>query len=542
MAQSTLRIVIAQLNLHVGNIKVNTKKIIHSIKHAKEALQADLVVFPELTITGYPPEDLLLRSDFTQAVANALDEIALASSGIDVVVGHPHSTNEGVYNAASVFQNGTLALRYYKQYRPNYSVFDEKRYFKRGHESGIFIKDGLKIGVVICEDLWRDPPAQQAKAAGAQLLLSLNASPFHVNKPQERENIMCARAKENHLPIIYIHCVGGQDMLMFDGGSMVIDAAGEVCQRCSFYEERLSVVECTIENSEIKISRTALTELPTEEASIYGALRLGIRDYVHKNNFSDVIIGLSGGIDSALTLTIAVDALGAEHVRAVMLPTRFTSEMSRSDAQALAQSLGVYYEVVDIDPVFENFLQMLNPSFCNLPENKAEENIQARIRAVVLMALSNKFGSLLISTGNKSEMAVGYATLYGDMAGAFSVLGDVYKTWVYRLAEYRNRTTPVIPKRIITRAPTAELRLEQIDQDSLPPYEILDKILYQFVEEDKSITDIVAMGFDQTVVRKVINLVSLSEYKRRQAPPCVRISKRAFGRDRRYPITSGFEF
>jgi NAD+ synthase (glutamine-hydrolysing) len=535
-----LRIAIAQLNLKVGDIKSNTAKIIDYAKRAQKENKADIIVYPELTITSYPPEDLLLRADFHAEVEDALKKITSEIHDIDMVIGHPHKTEEGIYNAASVYQNGELALRYYKQYRPNYSVFDEKRYFISGTEAGNFTKNGITIGVVICEDLWREAPAAKAKESGSQILLSLNASPFHVNKPRERERIMQKRALEHQLPIIYVHCVGGQDTLVFDGGSMAIDAAGEVCQRCSFYEERLSMVECNLTDQGISINPTAMTELPSEEASIYSALRLGVKDYVEKNGFSGVFIGLSGGIDSALTLAIAVDALGRDQVEAVMMPSRFTTEMSLRDAKSLADNLGVRYHEISIQSAFEAFIDMLAGEFSQLQPDVTEENIQARCRAIVLMALANKHQKMVLTTGNKSEMAMGYATLYGDMAGGFGVLGDVYKTWVYRLAHYRNQITPVIPTNILTRAPSAELRDNQTDQDTLPPYNILDEILYMFVEDDKAVSDIIAAGFDEKLVRTIIRDVNMNEHKRRQAPPCVRISKRAFGRDRRYPITSGY--
>jgi NAD+ synthase (glutamine-hydrolysing) len=544
------RIQIAQLNLVVGDVAGNADRVIEAASLARSN-GVDLLVFPELTLTSYPPEDLLLRPELLDRVDQALERIGRTCMGISLVLGYPRRAVGGLFNVAGLLRDGQLLGEYAKQRLPNYSVFDEKRYFQAGAAPLVIDHLGQRIALSVCEDIWHEGPTEQAVAAGAQVLINLNASPFHAGKRSEREALVARRAREYGLPILYANLVGGQDELVFDGCSFVADRAGRVVQRAAAFEEdRLTVVleeggELRVDGPGASVSTPSVSaaagEGPwAEEASIYGALVLGVRDYVRKNGFQGAILGLSGGVDSALTLAIATDALGAEAVEGVLMPSRYTSDMSQEDALEQAAALGVATRTVSIEPAFRSFLSMLEPAFAGRPVDATEENIQARCRGLILMALSNKTGRILLTTGNKSEMAVGYATLYGDMAGGFAPIKDVPKLLVYRLARYRNALESVIPERVLTRPPSAELRPDQTDQDTLPPYEVLDPILRLYIEEDQGVEAIVDQGYDPETVRRVTRLVDRNEYKRRQAPPGVRISTRAFGRDRRYPITSGF--
>ncbi len=528
-----MKLAIAQINCTVGDLAGNSAKIIEYAERAKSA-GASLIITPELALSGYPPEDLLLRKDFNQACKTALLELASALPEITVVVGHPIIDNGACYNAASVLQDGRITATYHKHILPNHSVFDEVRYFTPGREPLLVTHQGVHFGILICADVWEPGPALLAKQAGAEVLLVLNASPFHIDKQQTRHAVARERVKETGLSIIYANMVGGQDELVFDGASFALDNEGALAQQSVAFEEVLATVE-------LKDANPVPTKINPSfglEASVYKALCLGLHDYVHKNGFPGVVLGLSGGVDSALTLAIAVDALGAEKVRVVMMPSEFTSKMSVIDAREMAKTIGVKYSELPIMALYECFSETLAADFSDLPFDATEENLQARIRGMLLMALSNKFGSIVLTTGNKSEMAVGYATLYGDMAGGFSLLKDVPKTLVYKLANYRNTISPVIPERIISRPPSAELRANQVDQDSLPPYEILDAIMEAYVEHDCSRADIVAMGYSEQDVARVVDLIDRNEYKRRQAPVGVRITHRGFGKDRRYPITS----
>jgi NAD+ synthase (glutamine-hydrolysing) len=530
----------AQLNLHVGDIEGNVGRIISASLQARDEFNADLVVFPELAITGYPPEDLLLRPDLYLRVLRGMEEIKRQVSGIDLIVGYPSQEIGGTYNAASLVRDGRIIATYHKEHLPNYSVFDEKRYFVPGDTPVVVDIRGIPVGITICEDIWMPGPMQQAVEAGARLLVNINASPFHINKAFEREGVLGTRARENSIPIIYVNLVGGQDELVFDGASLAMDANGEVGLNAPAFEEALVPVDMEMHNGQVSIKPGDELEFHTDEENIYRALVLGVRDYIDKNGFSGVVIGLSGGVDSALTLAIAVDALGSDRVEAVLMPSRYTADMSIEDATTEAKALGVEFRIIPIESPFQSFINILESEFSGYDTDVTEENIQARCRGIILMAIANKKRKIVLTTGNKSEMAVGYATLYGDMAGGFDVLKDVPKTMVYRLAQYRNRTDDVIPQRVLERPPSAELAPDQKDSDSLPPYEVLDPILEMYVEQDKSLEEIVAEGYDKAVVHRVIALVDRNEYKRRQAPPGVRITRRAFGRDRRYPITSGF--
>ena len=537
-----LRIAMAQLNFFVGDIVGNTKKIIEAAKNARFHLGADAIVFPELAVTGYPPEDLLLRPRFLDLADNAIHEIKRSVKGIDIIVGYPAETAAGLYNAVAVIRDGEIAENYYKQEIPNYGVFDEKRYFLTGSETCVFNLKNVPVGITACEDIWFSGPVEQAAKAGARMIINVNASPYHINKTRERVETLQQRISEYPMPIMYVNLLGGQDELVFDGESFVIDATGKVCNRAPAFEEGVYLAEFSVDDENNVRPVTATVAQPRSEVeTVYQALVLGVRDYIEKNRFPGIILGLSGGIDSALTLAIAVDAVGAERVEVVMMPSRYTSQMSLEDAKKEAQNLGVRYHELPIEPVFQAMLDVLRGEFEGKEPDTTEENIQARCRGMILMALSNKSRKIVLTTGNKSELAVGYATLYGDMAGGFNALKDVPKTLVYRLAEYRNTLSPAIPQRVIHRAPSAELAPDQKDSDSLPDYGELDGILELYVEQDKSIAEIVSQGFDRTVVERVIKMVDLNEYKRRQAAPGVRITKRAFGRDRRYPITSGFK-
>lgn len=532
----------AQINLVVGDVRGNFNKILTIAQHARDQLQADLVVFPELTLTGYPPEDLLFRAEFLNQVKHALIELCLHIHGIYILIGYPEQLEGKLYNAAGVIHHGEIIATYHKNILPNYAVFDEKRYFSAGDQPLVVTINGVNIGVTICEDLWHTGPAAATAEQGAQLLINLNASPYHFGKTKERESVLRARINEVGLPIIYVNLVGGQDELVFDGESLVMNAAGEITQRACAFDEQIMLVELMLQNNcLIPVPGDCSSPLPLE-ISVYRALVLGVRDYIQKNHFCGALIGLSGGVDSALTLAIAVDALGAEQVQAVMMPSRYSAAMSLADAQAEAEALGVQTAILSIESSFQAFLQTLTTEFAGRAVDVTEENLQARCRGVLLMALSNKTGKLVLTTGNKSEMAVGYATLYGDMAGGFAVIKDVPKTLVYRLAQYRNSINLVIPERVLTRPPSAELRPDQCDQDSLPLYEILDAILKMYVEDQQSVAEIIDAGYEQNTVKQVINLVNRAEYKRRQAPPGIKITPRAFGRDRRYPITNAFNF
>jgi NAD+ synthase (glutamine-hydrolysing) len=530
----------AQLDFIVGDLHGNAERIVSACRRAREELAADVIVFPELALTGYPPEDLLFRPHFLDLVDELLARLKRDIRQVTAIVGHPLRREGQLYNAASVIRDGEVIASYCKQQLPNYSVFDEKRYFSPGDRACVVNLNDIPMGITICEDIWVAGPAMQASFAGARLLVNLNASPFHAGKGIERDILLKQRTHEAGIPIVYVNLVGGQDELVFDGGSVVVSAQSEVTHRAPACEEALIPVD-------LEAGLGGVRPLPGEcvahrdnTEAVYQVLLLGVRDYIHKNHFDGAVIGLSGGIDSALTLAIAVDALGADRVEAVMMPSRYTSSMSLEDARAEAQALGVGYQVISIEPVFDAFLAALAESFAGLPADATEENIQARCRGVILMALSNKKGRIVLTTGNKSEMSVGYATLYGDMAGGFAPIKDVPKLLVYRLANYRNSLGGVIPPRVLERPPSAELAPGQKDEDSLPPYAVLDPILERYIEQDRSIEEIVAEGFDAEVVRRVARMVDRNEYKRRQAPPGIRISRRAFGRDRRYPITSGF--
>ncbi|MCP4410839.1 MAG: NAD+ synthase [Gammaproteobacteria bacterium] len=537
--QREINIVLAQLNLLVGDIEGNAELMVGYALKARDQLKADLIVFPELSLTAYPPEDLLLRSGLFRRVDAALTGMADAVKGIDMIVGLPSREGARLRNTACLLREGEVYACYHKQILPNYQVFDEKRYFDPGNSACIIDVKGLPVGITVCEDIWQPEPAEKAADAGAHLLININASPYHLGKYRQRRSILDARTNETHLPIVYVNQVGGQDELVFDGESMAVNRDGELMLRAPAFREGLYRVRYSFQDRDI-VWGSEINPPLEEDHSTYEALVLGVRDYVIKNGFKGAVIGLSGGIDSALTLAIAVDALGARSVEAVMMPSRYTAQMSLEDARAQAETLGVPYQELSIESAFETILATLAEPFAGLPQDTTEENIQARIRGILLMALSNKQGRMVLTTGNKSEMAVGYATLYGDMAGGFAPLKDLAKTRVYRLAEYRNSRGLVIPQRVIDRPPSAELAPDQKDQDSLPPYDVLDPILEMFVEQDYSIGQIVAQGFDEATVSRVATMVLRNEYKRRQAPPGVRITQRAFGKDRRYPITTGY--
>jgi len=531
-----LKIALAQTNFLVGNIAANLVNISKIAHHARDELGADLVVFPELTVTGYPAEDLLLRKDFIIQANNAIYQLAEQLSDIAVVIGFPELADGKLYNSAAVLFQGVIMACYRKQALPNYGVFDEQRYFTAGQQPCVFELNGHFIGLTICEDVWREGIIDANKQAGAELLLTLNASPFHAGKIQQREAVICTQVRRAQLPLVYVNQIGGQDELIFDGASFVADAQGDIVFRAEEFKEQTSVVEF---KQGIPV-KSSCAPLYSEVSSEYQALVLGIKDYVRKNGFQGALLGLSGGIDSALVLALAVDALGADKVEAVLMPSCYTQDMSNEDAILEADALGVKYHIIPIEPAVQAFTGMLADVFTNSAKDTTEENIQARCRGVILMALSNKQGKILLTTGNKSEMSVGYATLYGDMAGGFAPIKDVPKLLVYRLAVYRNSLSPVIPERVITRPPSAELAPDQVDADSLPPYDILDPILERYVELDQSADEIIAAGFSREHVTRAIRLVDRNEYKRRQSPPGIRITERAFGRDRRYPITSGY--
>jgi len=535
-----VKVALAQLNTRVGGIDANTDKVLQAAARARDELGCDLVLFPELTLSGYPPEDLLLHRGLRARVEAAFEHVRQSVSGIALFLGYPEYDGETIYNSAALLLDGRVLAKHRKRALPNYAVFDEKRYFEPGAAATVAELGGRRFGLLICEDAWQPEPCRETVAAGAEVILVINGSPFHTEQHRVRERVIAERVRENGRPIVYLNMVGGQDELVFDGGSFALDAAGRTVFRAPQFEEGLYVVEIGGAAGEpATIAGDVAPELGLVERA-YRALVLGTRDYVEKNGFPGVVLGLSGGVDSALTLALAVDALGPDRVHAVMMPSRFTSSMSVEDATAQARTLGVRFDVLSIEPIFEATLGVLAPVFAGLPPDATEENIQARCRGILLMALSNKLGSMLLSTGNKSEMAVGYATLYGDMAGGVAPLKDCTKSLVYRLARYRNELGAAIPERVITRAPSAELRDNQKDSDSLPPYEVLDPILEAFIEKDYSVDQIAALGFERDVVVRVLQMVKRAEYKRRQAPPGVRVSSRAFGRDWRYPITSGY--
>ena len=571
---STFRVALAQINTVVGDIQGNLEKILHLIEQSR-SINANLVAFPELAVPGYPPEDLLFKSSFVTENIKAKQEIMSASNGIATVVGFA-DRSDSLYNAAALGYNGQMAGVYYKIHLPNYGVFDEKRYFKPGNASPVFDVNGIKIGINICEDIWRDDgPTSAQCAAGADLIININGSPYSIGKRNHREKIVTTRAADNGLSIAYVNMTGGQDDLVFDGGSIICNQHGDIIRAKQFQEELL-VVDINLDGTPSNLLKHASTfgnltspsgttgktpiqsnyslinnnlsqvlTTPLElEAEIYSALVMGTRDYVFKNGFPKVVIGLSGGIDSSITACIAVDALGKEKVLGVALPSRFTSDTSTNDANLLCENLGIELWTLPIEPAHVAFLDMLAPHFNNAPPNIAEENIQARIRGNILMAITNKFGWMVLTTGNKSELATGYATLYGDMAGGFAVIKDVPKTMVYKLSHWRNSISgnnPVIPNSILERAPTAELRPDQKDEDSLPRYEVLDPILEGYVEKDYSYQDLIRMGHDSEIVKLVIRLVDQSEYKRRQSPPGIKVTRRNFGKDRRLPIVNKYQ-
>ena len=571
-----LRIGLAQINPTVGDLKGNVQRILHYIGRARE-LGVDLAAFPELAITGYPPEDLLLKPDFIQANLDCLQQIVEGARSITAVVGFIDSADD-IYNAAAVIHDGVLAGVYHKMYLPNYGVFDENRYFQAGTDYPVFVLPGARIGVNICEDIWypAGPGEVQALAGGAEVIVSISASPYHAGKGRSRERMLATRASDNVAIVAFCNLVGGQDELIFDGNSVIFDERGELVARGRQFEEDLVVADLDVgsvfrqrlhdprhrkEKLAADVGRVSRIALPEVESSgekpplsarkmerlellaeIYQALVLGTRDYVRKNGFQKVLIGLSGGIDSSLTAVVAVDALGQENVVGVFMPSRYSSEESREDAQRLAENLGIRFLSIPIDDTFQAYLDMLSAPFAGVEPDVTEENIQARVRGNILMALSNKFGWLVLTTGNKSEVSVGYCTLYGDMAGGFAVIKDVPKALVYQLAGHVNDSAgrEVIPRRVFEKAPTAELRPDQRDEDTLGPYATLDPILHAYVEEDRRLDEIVALGFDEATVRRVIHMVDRNEYKRRQAPPGVKITPRAFGKDRRLPITNNY--
>jgi NAD+ synthetase len=530
-----MRVAIAQLNQVVGDLSGNAARIFESVAEARRG-GAQLLITAELSLCGYPPEDLLLRPAFLSACAEELARLATRVEGITVLVGFPELASDGRYNAVAVLRDGKITALYRKRCLPNYTVFDEQRYFNAGGDPCIIDVAGIRVGVIICEDVWCAGPAAAARDAGAQLIVVPNGSPYHTHQQTLRREVVAARARETGLAIVYVNRTGGQDELVFDGASFIADGSGAVAQQLPAWHDTLAFAE--FDGATPKHVRGALDE--RLEPNVYAALTMGVRDYVEKNGFPGVLLGLSGGIDSALTLAVAVDALGRDRVRAVMLPSVYNAAISLEDARTMAGMLGVRYDEMPIDAVVQAFKTTLAEEFKGLPEDATEENIQARIRGTLLMALSNKYRSIVLTTGNKSEMAVGYATLYGDMAGGFAVLKDIDKTLVYRLAHYRNTLGRVIPERIITRPPSAELRADQTDQDSLPPYDALDAILEAYVEQHLSPAQIVARGYAAADVAQVVRLIKINEYKRRQAAVGIRITPRGFGKDWRYPITSAW--
>jgi len=542
MAQNNISVGIIQENPIVGDIKGNLKLAINAIEglfsaHGKH----DIYLFTEMFITGYPPEDLILRDDLLNSAYDAIKELSLLKPESYIVIGYPKKEGDSVYNCAGVLHDNSIILEYRKQELPNYEVFDEKRYFAPGTDSGIFEVNQTKVALTVCEDIWHNKAIDQAFAGGANLILNINASPFHLQKISERKDLISGHASKYNLPIIYANQVGGQDELVFDGTSMVMDSQGDQVMELSKFQADKKTIEFFSEDgTDLKVLNKEEIPAENEISDVYEALVLGARDYILKNNFPGVLIGSSGGIDSALTAAIAADAIGPEKVRTFMMPFKFTSEMSVEDANKLAENLGMKHSVLPIGDIYESFCKELEEEFKGQDADVTEENLQSRCRGVLLMALSNKSGELVLTTGNKSETAVGYSTLYGDTAGGFSVLKDVPKILVYQLSRYRNTVSSVIPERIIDRPPSAELAPDQQDSDSLPDYEVLDRIIELYVEQDLSRKEIVSEGFEDAVVKRVIRLIDVSEYKRRQAPLGVKITSRGFGKDRRYPITNRY--
>jgi NAD+ synthase (glutamine-hydrolysing) len=537
-----LRCVMAQLNLVVGDVDGNTSRIIVAANRARE-MGAEVVMVPELAVSGYPPEDLLFHSGMRSQVARSIGRLKAEVHGIALVAGYPEYDGDQIFNSALVLRDGAVLANHRKACLPNYRVFDEKRYFTPGTKPTVVELNGIRTGILVCEDVWEPEPAGQARGAGAQVLLVINASPYEVNKQLQREKeVVRSRVAETGVPLVFVNLIGGQDELVFDGNSFVMDAYGRVTMRAPAFVEGMYPVDLTLgSDALVRPEPGDMAPLQGEEESVYGALVQGTRDYVDKHRFPGVVLGLSGGVDSALTLCIAVDALGSERVHSVAMPSRYTSQMSKDDAAEQAAWLNVKHSEISIEGMFEATLSALKKEFAGRPPDTAEENIQSRCRGVLLMGISNKTGRMLLTTGNKSEMAVGYATLYGDMAGGFAPIKDCSKLLVYRLCAWRNAQSLVIPARVIDRPPSAELRPDQKDTDSLPPYDVLDPILEAFIEEDLSVDQITARGFDRKVVGRILDLVKRNEYKRRQAPPGVRVSSRAFGRDWRYPITNGYQ-
>jgi NAD+ synthase (glutamine-hydrolysing) len=539
--KQSLRIALAQLDLLVGDVHGNAMRVVNTARQARADLGADLLLFPELSLSGYPPEDLLFHRGFRRQIESGLAKVREEVRDISVMVGFPEYAGTAIYNSAALISGGMVAAIHRKAELPNYKVFDEKRYFQAGKQPTVVDAQGFRCGLLVCEDIWEPQAAQLARSDGAELLIVINASPYEIHKQREREDVARARVLDVGMPMAYVNLVGGQDELIFDGNSFVMNADGAVGMRAPAFREGTYVVDFVREGRGRVVPQPGHIEPElSDEASVYGALVVGVRDYVNKHGFPGVVMGLSGGIDSALTLAIAVDALGADRVHAVMMPSRYTSSMSLDDAKEQAQLLGVKYSLLSIESMFEATLATLKNEFAGRPPDATEENIQSRCRMLLLMGISNKTGKMLLTTGNKSEMAVGYATLYGDMAGGFAPIKDCSKMLVYRLAAYRNAGGRVIPQRVIDRPPSAELRPDQKDSDSLPSYEVLDAILEAFIEEDLSVDEIEARGFDRATVGRVLDMVKRNEYKRRQAPPGVRVSRRAFGRDWRYPITNGY--
>jgi NAD+ synthase (glutamine-hydrolysing) len=535
--ENAFKVAVAQINVVVGDVDGNVALIREALAEARAA-GADLLLTPELALCGYPPEDLLLRPDFYRACAAAVETLKAETLGITLVLGYPEEVGEARYNAAAVIRDGALIANYHKHLLPNYEVFDEERYFDRGQTPCVFTHRGVRIGINICADLWEPGPAEAARAAGAEVLLALNASPFHMNKQATRCEVLRARVGETAMPVLYANMVGGQDELVFDGASFALQADGSLAYQAPSLQPVLDVLSFAGGRW-----RGGTITPPLElEAEVYAALRVGVHDYLGKNGFQGAIIGLSGGIDSALTLAVAVDALGPRRVRAVMLPSPYTAQMSLDDSREMVRRLGVRYDEIAIEPAMQCFAGMLEGQFAGLPADTTEENLQSRIRGLILMALSNKTGALVLTTGNKSEMATGYATLYGDMAGGYAVLKDIYKTFVYRLAHWRNAQPggEVIPRNIIDRPPSAELKPDQKDQDSLPPYEVLDAIIEAYMERDESPREIIARGYPVAEVRRAVGMLKRNEYKRRQSPVGIRVTRRGFGKDWRYPITSRY--
>jgi NAD+ synthase (glutamine-hydrolysing) len=543
VAEPRLRCVLAQLNFIVGDVDGNTSRIVAAAAEARDRHHADVIMVPELAVSGYPPEDLLFHSGMRLQVGRSIERLKSEVRGITLIAGYPEYAGSRIFNSAIVIRDGAVLANHRKACLPNYRVFDEKRYFTPGTEPTVVDLNGVKAGVLVCEDVWDAAPAGQARAAGAKVLLIINASPYEAGKQSQREQEVCGpRVGETGIPVAFVNLVGGQDELVFDGNSFVMDARGRVTTRAPAFTEGLYAVDLAIDSAgDVAPVPGEIAPLQGPEESVYGALVQGTRDYVDKHRFPGAVVGLSGGVDSALTLVIAADALGAGRVHSVSMPSRYTSQMSKDDAALQARWLGVEHSEISIEGMFDATLAALKDEFAGRQPDTTEENIQARCRGVLLMGISNKTGKMLLTTGNKSEMAVGYATLYGDMAGGFAPIKDCSKLLVYRLCAWRNAKSQVIPARVIERPPSAELRFDQKDTDSLPPYEVLDPILEAFIEEDLSVDQIAARGFDRATVGRILDMVKRNEYKRRQAPPGVRVSGRAFGRDWRYPITSGYK-